>query len=90
MTHEDAERLYEGLHEIAFALHRLGTANAATEMGAIEALAKELKDGSGFLGTQVGEGLNEMAHALNDVGTELHGIKLELDVLVKHLIKRKT
>ena len=39
-------RIADGLFAIAEALNNLGTANASTPMGAIEMLAKEVRDGS--------------------------------------------
>ncbi len=45
----------ESLDGLTNALHRLGTADAATPMGAIEALAKE-----------VGEGLDNVANAVRE------------------------
>lgn len=44
--HISAALIYEGLLGIARALDRLGTGNAATEMGAIEFLASQVKEGN--------------------------------------------
>ena len=42
----DTVLLARALFEIADALRRLGTGNAATEMGALEYVAKEIKEGA--------------------------------------------
>lgn len=48
------------LHQIKEALDRLGLNNAVTEMGAIELLAKEVKEGS----ERVADALLEVAASL--------------------------
>ena len=51
--------------KVARALDFLGLAGAATPMGAIEVLAKEIRDGFGDLSAAVGAGLSEVAGALD-------------------------
>ena len=41
----EEEELTAALKSISYALHQLGTGNAATQMGAIEALAVSIKEG---------------------------------------------
>lgn len=44
-AYDDEQTVAAGLFAIARAIDRIGTGNAATEMGAIELLAKEVRDG---------------------------------------------
>jgi hypothetical protein len=53
MTSEQTERLINAFERIADALNRLGTGNAATQMGAIELLAKEINEGFDRLGQSI-------------------------------------
>jgi hypothetical protein len=41
----DSERIADAIESLASAIRDLGNGNAATQMGAIENLAKELRDG---------------------------------------------
>ena len=47
---------------VARALDRLGTGNASTDMGAIELLAKEVKDGT----ERIADAINNLAEAIRD------------------------
>lgn len=58
------ESLMHGTHEIARALHKLGVADAATSMGALEALGLEVREGS----QRIAEGLHAIAVAITDHG----------------------
>jgi len=60
---EQIEPLAEALRSIASALERLGTNRAYTPgagMGAVEVLAKEVREGS----TRIAEALNNVAEAI--------------------------
>ena len=59
---EPIENVALGLFAIARAIDRLGTANAATPMGAIEILAMEIKNGL----ARMGDGLDQVAEKLSD------------------------
>ena len=59
---EYEEELTDALKLIARALRELGTNNAATEMGAIEMLALEVREGS----TRIAEGLQAIAEAISE------------------------
>ena len=54
-THDGKYAIASALMAVAEAIHRLGTNNAATEMGAIEALSKELRDGFSVLADAMSE-----------------------------------
>jgi hypothetical protein len=56
----------EGLFAIADALHRLGTGDASTNFGAIEALAMMINKSLKEHGSAIAEGLREAAQAIND------------------------
>lgn len=58
------EQMALALKAIASALRDLGTANAATPMGALEMVAMELKEGS----TRIAEGLFAIADAIREHG----------------------
>lgn len=55
----------DALCEIAATLQRLGNGDAATPMGAIEALGKRL-----------GEGLNSVAEAINNLASAVESTKI--------------
>ena len=64
----DPVNLTDGLFAIAYAIgalsrsiDRLGTANAATPMGAIEILAMEVKEGFSSISSSLNNGLMEIA-----------------------------
>ncbi len=59
---EDEELLAEALEKIAKALSNLGLGNAATQMGAIELLSKEVKEGS----ERIAEGLQAISEAISE------------------------
>ena len=61
---EDEEMLANALEQIAKALSNLGLGNAATQMGAIELLSKEVKEGS----ERIAEALLEIAEAISEHG----------------------
>ncbi len=63
-----------GLFAIAKAIHDLGTADAATPMGAVEMLAMEVRDGT----TRIAEALDRAAGALENIPQELTGIGQEI------------
>ena len=60
MNDDDAELLADALNSIAAALSRLGTADAATPMGAIEHLVMEMEESSG----KISDGLHAIADAI--------------------------
>lgn len=65
------EDIGAGLHAIANSIHRLGTAEASTPMGAIEAHSLVVKEAAEYIGdslTQVGDSLT---HLLGDIATAL-------------------
>jgi hypothetical protein len=51
------------VHEIAMALRFLGMGDAATTMGAIELLSREIKEGS----ERIADRLNRIAEAIEDM-----------------------
>lgn len=57
----------EAMHSIARALNHLGLNDAATRMGAIEVLAKEIKEGS----EQIASALHSIASAIELGGAVL-------------------
>ncbi len=65
MAYDEAgeeEEIAAALRSIARALHQLGLGNASTQMGAIEALAKEVKEGS----ERIESGLTDIADAIRN------------------------
>jgi hypothetical protein len=58
------DALYEGLGKVAYALRQLGVGDAATPMGALEALAVELRASS----QSIADGLHAIAEAINNHG----------------------
>ncbi len=54
-----------GLFAIAAAIRSLGTADAATPLGAVELLAMEVRDGT----TRIADALNNAVQAITDAGT---------------------
>lgn len=64
MKEEDFVDFQVGLELIANSIHKLGTGDAATPMGAIELLANEIKEGS----ARIAEALEAIAQAI-----ERHG-----------------
>src|SRR6266404_583036 len=70
----------QALNENASAIHRLGNGSASTDIGAIENLAKELRDGLQALATNVGylgqmsdvsDSLDSVSSSLDDIATAL-------------------
>jgi hypothetical protein len=61
MDPEIAERIAEALERLATGLKYLGNGNAATEMGAIENLAKEVMEGS----QRIAAAIEELAAAVD-------------------------
>lgn len=62
----------QAIDGLTSSIHRLGTADAATHMGALEMMACELKDGLGGLSTavsEVGSAMQEIASNISS-GTE--------------------
>lgn len=59
---ETAEALQDGLGSVARALDRLGTGNAGTDMGAVEYLAQQVREGS----ERVAAALEKLAEAIRD------------------------
>lgn len=60
MSCPDPQALPKAINSVAYALRQLGNGNAATEMGAIENLANEIKDGS----ERIADALNAIATAI--------------------------
>lgn len=58
----DKNAVAEAINSLARAVHALGTNNAGTQMGAIEYLAVEIREGS----TRIAEGLNSIALAIEN------------------------
>lgn len=63
MNEEKIEALALIAESIRYAANKLGTNGAATDMGALELLAKEVREG----GEIISASLSEIAAALNDV-----------------------
>lgn len=63
------KNIADSLESVVGAIHRLGTADAATPMGAIELLSLELKEGSKRLSDAVdtSTGLEHIATALENI-----------------------
>jgi len=60
------------LHDFAHALHNLGMVDASTDMGAIEAHALAVKEGSEAIAaslSQVADAITDLAAAVRDHGT---------------------
>jgi hypothetical protein len=55
------QRVAEGAHHVARALEKLGVADASTGMGAIEVLAREVRDA----GSAISDGLHAIADAVS-------------------------
>lgn len=53
----EEEELTAALKSISYALHQLGTGNAATQMGAIEVLAVSIKEGCADIADAIRESL---------------------------------
>jgi len=47
------ENIALALYQIAYALEKLGLTNAGTQMGALELVAKEVKDGLGYISSAI-------------------------------------
>lgn len=62
MTSDQTERLITAFENIGYQIKCLGVGNAATEMGAIEFVAKEIKDGS----ERMSGALENIAMAIQD------------------------
>ena len=64
MSDFDEPTIAEALEQIARRLNELGNGNAATPMGAIEALGLALKDGCRLIADAVQDGLIQIADAI--------------------------
>lgn len=53
-----------GLEMVSKSIERLGTADAATPMGAVEMLSKEVRDGLERISASIGRGLTEIADSI--------------------------
>lgn len=62
MRDEGRSQMADAIEAVAKSIHSLGTADAATPMGAVETLAMEVRDGT----TRIAEALNNIAQAIND------------------------
>ncbi len=68
---EKIEEFIDGVHSIATALRNLGTADAATPMGAVEVLAKEVCEGTGRLASATEMVAHSLAEGLQAVSEGL-------------------
>jgi hypothetical protein len=62
MTHVNAVAISESILRLAASLNRLGTGNADTQMGAMELLAKEVKDGT----ERIADSIDGLSEAIRD------------------------
>jgi hypothetical protein len=89
----EEQSIYDGLHEVATQLKYLGTGNAGSSMGAVELLAKEMRDGFERLAGAVerhAEAVEKLAESISDNGTEIgraiHGHGMEIKWGIEDLI----
>lgn len=82
---KDAELVAWALTEVAAAIRKhyywMGTANAASPMGAVEFLAKEVRDGCTIIGGAL-DGLAESADCVS-VGVSIDELAAQMKRLVK-------
>jgi hypothetical protein len=77
----EEQSIYDGLHEVATQLKYLGTGNAGSSMGAVELLAKEMRDGFERLAGAVerhAEAVEQQANAMGAVADSLNSIGSEI------------
>jgi hypothetical protein len=74
--HGERANIVDGLYaiagaisDLAHAIHRLGTNDAATPMGAIEVLSVEIKEGTSRVADAIGEVASMLADAIRDIPT---------------------
>ena len=66
----DMEKIAYAIHQLAEAIHCLGTGDAATTMGAVEMLAMEVRDGAKATSQALESGLNDIATAIDSIPTD--------------------
>ena len=66
MDHNQTERFIAALENIGTGLHRLGNNDAATQMGALESLALEVKDGL--------QGLSHIASSIENLSSSVQSL----------------